>query len=1385
MKAIKKAVASVGLMLWTLLLPVCLASLVLPVAVVQASDFGNGTGAGPNPEPETPPCSDDCCDGAGAGGSGQGGGGAGPSGAAGQPISLLNGRETVTETDLEVPGLYGIRITRKYRSDSTYDSPLGYGWVLNYDQRLYEYPDGSVLIRYDCGVRDRYVKSGGSYTSNYSGRQGELKATGGGGFSFELRNGTREYYDSEGKLILLQNREGHVLELSYDPRGKLPLVGTSPNSIDANQPMVVAYHHRLTQVAERSASGILTGRYVDFEYNETTGRLSKAIASDGREVVYEHQVAGGNLTTGNLAKVTGLENYIQEYQYDDPNDPAKHRLTWFRKGEGTHPYVNVYDTAGRVTQQTHGADVYGFAYNQNGIDGTVTRTIVDENGANPVTTQTHYWFDSSGRVEKMRDALGNETQFLRNSRNQFYEKRYYENRGTVALPNLILVRTESFDYDSRGNQTTQKVILENGATHVTKRTFKNGWVVSELAQVSGQESQSELTKYVFNYDSEGRPLNIKEMQRYVDATRYLVTQYSYDSDNRLTRTTYPDGAVQVYSYDPGSLSVNRIHWEIAGQISPYQQQAFTYNDRGLLETTTLDGKTTRYTYDDRGRVSQIENALNEFTDFHYVNLNLEWVESGRTAAAAGTATRSTFDGYNRVTEIARRDGSGQFITANTLAYDSAGRLLRVTDAESQTVEYGYDNLGRRIWTRDGANNLTQTRYDMFGKQVEQEDAAQRVTKYVYDLADRLSEVQQLGITPNVITRYGYDGADNLKTVTDPEGNTTTYLYDRLGRQTDLIQPLGQTERYTYDDRDRLKTRTTARGYYTVYDYFPWGPVDTVRYYTNSSATTPFRTVSYTYHAHGQVATVSDSAIKTGVLYEYTYDNLLRPKTQTAHYLPGGTRVLSYGYTAQSSLKQLDLIQGSNTRSLTMGYDAFGRPQNLSWGGSRTLAVGYHDNDTINTLTWPNATQTRSYYSHGPLQTILSKGAAGSSLTLAYTYDALLNIQDITQNGQLNDYDYDGLDRLTRATHPSGLGLPTLETFGYDRVGNRENPDNAATYHYDANNRILQGLIGAYQHDADGNRQTQGDGATFTHNEDNRLVAYTKGSTSATYSYDPYGRRIKKTVNGTTTWFLWNGSELLAEYNSAGTLQRRFGNLYGAPVAYIAEANNLFFAVHTDHLGTPRWLTNSSGGKRWVAEYEAFGKGVVNEDPDNDGTLVRYPIRFPGQYYDTESGLHYNYFRDYDPSLGRYVQSDPIGLAGGVNVYAYVENNPLIFQDEHGLAGGRGERGATGGSSGRGTGNQYKHCRPHPTDPTKIICRHHQTGKDIIKPKPADFPQDRSKRSEPEDGQPSQSECSECATTAVVVVGAAGVTYIVYRCIRMVPSLLPPLWPTIPANLAIP
>lgn len=154
---------------------------------------------------------------------------------------------------------------------------------------------------------------------------------------------------------------------------------------------------------------------------------------------------------------------------------------------------------------------------------------------------------------------------------------------------------------------------------------------------------------------------------------------------------------------------------------------------------------------------------------------------------------------------------------------------------------------------------------------------------------------------------------------------------------------------------------------------------------------------------------------------------------------------------------------------------------------------------------------------------------------------------------------------------------------------------------------------------------------------------------------------------------WLLNETTSQTNAHKGVSKNYIWFEGQPLAQIetkylasgAIKNHQVYYLHTDHLKTPRLATDEKQNIVWRWDSDAFGYGKAQQDPDGNGKKVKINLRFPGQYYDRESGLHYNHHRDYDPRLGRYIQSDPIGLLGGVNTYIYVRNNPLIISDPSG------------------------------------------------------------------------------------------------------------------------
>jgi len=290
--------------------------------------------------------------------------------------------------------------------------------------------------------------------------------------------------------------------------------------------------------------------------------------------------------------------------------------------------------------------------------------------------------------------------------------------------------------------------------------------------------------------------------------------------------------------------------------------------------------------------------------------------------------------------------------------------------------------------------------------------------------------------------------------------------------------------------------------------------------------------------------------------------------------------------------------------------------------------------------------------------------AGGIQSLDYTIGPAGNVTVITNNldsSRNQSFGYDDLYRLTGAT-----GIYGSISHTYDNVSNRLTKTiggQTDTYSYFPGTNKLNEITGAnpltFGYDANGN--TTGMGArTLNYNLDNRLIQVVEGTVLADYVYNGLGQRIKRIVNETTTVYHYDRvGNLIGESDASGNFGNKYVYLDENRLIYIGPSEDVYYFVN-DHLGTPQKIMDGSSIVVWSADYQPFGEANITV------STVLSNFRLPGQYYDQETGLHYNYFRYYNPQTGRYVTTDPIGLAGGINLFAYVQNNPINIVDAFGL-----------------------------------------------------------------------------------------------------------------------
>lgn len=747
----------------------------------------------------------------------------------------------------------------------------------------------------------------------------------------------------------------------------------------------------------------------------------------------------------------------------------------------------------------------------------------------------------------------------------------------------------------------------------------------------------------------------------------------------------------------------------------------TYNGIGLIETTngprTDVQDVTTYAYDAQGHLTTVTNALGHITqlanfdslgnpqsltDANGVVSELTYSPQGWLASVstAGSTTSFEHDAVGLITKVTRGDGSWLSYT-----WDGARRLTNITNNLGETIEYSLDAMGNRTALRlkDASSSLTQQQawvYDELGRLLRSVGAGGQTSSQQYDLNDNptvstnpkqhsntkaydaLDRVVSSTDPLNGVTALAYDAQDNLTQVQDPRGITTQYQYDGLGNLTKQISPDTGTTTFSHDAAGNVISKTDAHGVVTTYTYdalnrltgrqYPASPALNVQYHYDMTADGN--------KGLGRLTAVQDAS---GVL-GYSYDergNLIGQLRSVA--LNNGDHYdsLGYAYDGANQLARIDYPQGF---SILYPRNAAGQVSQvqLQVGNGQpsgfASGISYLPFGPLKSLTWANGVSLSRSYDQDYRLTQQTLGVWNST----YGYDANSNITTLSSNllGDLS-YSYDALDRLTNEQRAD-----RQQTYSYDAVGNRTGKTSTPiiggevqtstqeTYQYASNsNRLTQLDAQAVTTDAVGNLTQDRATRELVYDAQNRLSSVkVNGNPVAEFRYNALGQRThKRNAQGITTFLYGPDGQLLGEHqfnNQGGKVSAKYYiwldslPLGGVSITFNAQgsiASGEPFYLHSDHLNTPRIATNQAQQGIWQWQSDAFGVG------DASGSLVMN-LRFPGQYYDQESGLHYNYFRDYDPQTGRYVESDPIGLKGGLNTYGYVYQNPVKLTDPKGL-----------------------------------------------------------------------------------------------------------------------
>ncbi|RXS85346.1 RHS repeat protein [Streptomyces sp. TM32] len=824
----------------------------------------------------------------------------------------------------------------------------------------------------------------------------------------------------------------------------------------------------------------------------------------------------------------------------------------------------------------------------------------------------------------------------------------------------------------------------------------------------------------FGYDARGRVTSWTDSNH----RRY---EYHYDDQDRCTAEGGEDGHVSLrFTYSAADLVTglrvttatdadgNTTRYtvndrlQIVAETDPLGNTIRTEHDRHHRITAVTDalGRRTTFDHDEHGRTTAIHRPDGTQTTVAYSDLHLP-VE---VTAPDGAVWRQEYDSRGNRTAVVDPTGATTRYT-----YDSRGHLTSVTDALGQVTQLSSDEAGRVLSTVDPAGARTGCQRDPFGRVITITDPLGATTRLAWTADGRLTA----RIHPDASEEnWTYDGEGNCTSYTDQAGNTTHYEWTHFDVLAARITPDGARYTYTHDAHLRLTEVTDPRGLRWTYDYDPAGRLVEETDFDG-------RTLQYTHDAAGRLVSRSNGL---GQITRYERDALGRIALKHTEddaveflYDPAGHLLRAAGResTVTYERDQLGrvLAEECDGRTVSSAYDVLGRrirrttPSGAvsTWTydavGNRTAmsASGHaftfdfdhagqetarHFGDAI--------TLTQGWDPRGRIatQTLTGRGRQLQARTYAYRPDDHLTAVTDQLNGS-RAYELDAGGRVI-AVKAHGWS----EQYAYDEAGNQtegqwpdRHPGNDARGErtYDHNRLITAGRV-RYSYDAQGRVTTRiknrlsrkPDVWSYEWDAQDRLTSVvTPDGTRWRYRYDPLGRRTAKErlgVDGCTvrqrTDFTWDGSTLVEEtqqvagrpdtftltwdYDGQGPIaQSEHKSPAGA--APQEEIDRRFYAIVTDLVGAPRELVDETGDIAWRARSTLWGTTTWrNED------TAYTPIRFPGQYFDAETQLHYNLHRYYDPETARYTTPDPLGLAPAPNPATYV-HNPHTWADPLGLS----------------------------------------------------------------------------------------------------------------------
>lgn len=1255
---------------------------------------------------------------------------------AGNPINTSSGNKFQKEVDFDnrdsLGGFHFERIYNNYKTTTYYGMVNSY-WRTNFDRRVFisqfEYSDGireAARLERPDGKTLYYDFTTNTWESGSEILESFEKTS--LGYKFTTSSNIQELYDASGLLVSIVYPNGYTQTLTYTESPSLKILLERIYDSLGNALTFTYYNDGFLKSVTAPGSRVWTYRY------NTSGELKYVDNPDGATREYFYAPFGG---TRLLTGITD-ERYIRYATFDyevDSRDlfSAKAILSTHANNVERVDLVFNPDGTTTVTNSRGLNSTYTFVdYLGSGLTTNITSTCADcvssykslyydpannnllSKTINGITTE-YGNYNVKGDYGYIIEAAG--TPEARRT-DYTYDPRFYGKVETVTEPSVYASSSKvtTYGYDDFGNTTSIQIdgFKPDGSPVSRVTTMQYNGPFHQLSQIDGPRTDvNDITTFDYYPDDPAEGNNRARLRSVTGPDGTLLrNNIGYTPTGKIEYEYRPNNNLVAYFYYPGNDRLaQKFNYNMSTGESRWTN--WTYLPTGEVETITtgansVDATTITIGYDDARRLTKITDGLGNYIEYVLdTEGNVEQENYYDQTGVLKKTLAQTFDAYDRLDTFIQKNES------QDMNYRPDGKLDKKIDGKSTVTDYGYDNLLRlTILTQDFGGTGSTT--------------ANALTQYGYNVNDKLISVIDAN---NGQTSYTYDDLGNLLSQTSPDIGVTTFTHDEAGNVLTKIDAKGQLFSYIYDANNRL-TGIDALGTEDDvnynYDTCTLGVGKLCLVVRNNS------TLSYRYNGLGDVEGIDQSMItwqgynQADDSLDYIYDKAGRLKAMT---YPSGAMV-TYSYDAAGNTIAVTLDHNGVQTPLisSMVYLPFGPviAQQLGNGLSKN---GFYDTAYRQWIVGDPLNYEVLYYDQNG--NISSRYTTNES-QLPILYDAHQRL--ISVNGTLGNFEYD-YDKVGNRTRKSRDGVNTastyepnsnrLDTLGSEDVTLDEN-GNITNLHgmsliFTTDNRLKDVANKAsFQYNGMGQRTMKsypapGYAGTIGQKQSVAYMYGLKGELLA--ELGPSGKPVKEYIylNEQPLVMLHHqasGGELFlnSDFDGDGSITladaliRYFNHrtdpvydLNGDGISDLADTQIMWncgmtqgscetanystyiYYIHNDHLGAPMAMSDESGQAVWRATATPFGETTVDEDVDGDGTPVTLNIRYPGQYYDSETGLHYNYFRYYDPKIGRYITADPIGFAGllklsekskinhGSNLYAYVGNNPLYFIDPYGLA----------------------------------------------------------------------------------------------------------------------